>query len=268
MRTFSRAAPRRPLDRRVGRVPHTKAMCRLRALVLMGTAAVAVSGVVRAATDSPGEQVSASGGSTPPARPAPPDRAPVITRIETGDPVVFLTIDDGHTRSPELVEALGELGVPVTLFLVDQPIARGADFFRSLPGAVVEAHGQTHTSLRGLPEHRQRAEICGNAGTIERAFGRRPMLFRPPYGNYDQATRQAAASCGMAAVVLWEATVDGGRISHRHVPELRPGDIVLLHFRPRLVDELRLVVERIEAAGLRVGLLEEYLVPETLSEPG
>lgn len=245
-------------------------MCRLRALVLAGTVTVTLTGVVSVATERPTGPASASGAlATTTTRPPSTIRplvttgglAPVITRVETTDPVVFLTIDDGHTRSPELPGVLRELDVPATLFLNDGPVARGAAFFRSLPDTVVESHTQSHADLRGLPEARQRAEICGNADTVARAFGRRPLLFRPPYGNYDDATRRAAAACGMAAVVLWEETVDGDTLRFRHTRRVRPGDIVLLHFRPGLAEELRQVVRRIEAAGLRIALLEDYLVP-------
>jgi peptidoglycan/xylan/chitin deacetylase (PgdA/CDA1 family) len=260
------ATPWRLLD---ARVPRSRSARRLRALVLAGTVTIALSGLVGTASEPPGERASATGQATTTTRPpstihplpSTPGLAPVVTRVPTTDPVVFLTIDDGTTRSPETAEALDELGLPTTLFLNDRPIEQGAGFFRSLPNTVVEAHTQTHTDLRGLPEDRQRAEICGNADTAQRAFGRRPVLFRPPYGNYDDATRRAAAACGMATLVLWGVTVDGSRMSFRETPELRPGDIVLMHFRPQLAAELRIVTERIEAARLRIALLEDYLVP-------
>jgi peptidoglycan/xylan/chitin deacetylase (PgdA/CDA1 family) len=262
------ATPWQLLD---ARVPRSRPARRLRAVVLAGTATIAVTGLVSAASQPPnGERASATGQTSttttrPPSTihplPSTPGLAPVVTRVPTTDPVVFLTIDDGTTRAPEVVETLAELAVPTSLFLNDGPIEQGAAFFRSLPAAVVEAHTQTHAGLRGQPEDRQRAEICGNADTAERAFGRRPQLFRPPYGNYDEATRRAAAACGMAAIVLWEETVNGSTMSFRGIQELRPGDIVLMHFRPQLPSELRIVTERIEAAGLRVALLEDYLVP-------
>jgi peptidoglycan/xylan/chitin deacetylase (PgdA/CDA1 family) len=261
------------------RVPRSRPARRLRALVLLAAATIAVSGLVSAASRGPGERAGATGQAqttTTTTRPpttifplvSEPGLAPVVTRVPTTDRVVFLTIDDGNTRSPEVAQVLDELGVPTSLFLLDGPIERGAGFFRSLPGAVVESHTQTHIDLRGLPEARQRAEICGNADTAQRAFDRRPVLFRPPYGNYDDATRRAAAACGMAAVVLWEETVDGSRMSYRTSPWLRPGDIVLLHFRPQLAAELRIVLRRIEAAGLRPALLEDYLAPSGPSETG
>jgi peptidoglycan/xylan/chitin deacetylase (PgdA/CDA1 family) len=183
--------------------------------------------------------------------------APVITRVETTDPVVFLTIDDGHSRNPVVRAALEELGVPVSLFLLDGPVQADAGFFRRLPDAVVESHTRTHTDLTALPEEAQRAEICGNADTLERAFGRRPVLFRPPYGAYNEATTRAAADCGMAAIVLWEVGVSGADVAFRTTPQLRRGDILLMHFRPSFVTELRVLADRAREAGLRFALLED-----------
>lgn len=251
------------------RVPRSQAARRLRALVLAGTLTMTLSGLVSVTSERTGRSGSAAAASTTTTRPPSTleplvtvdGLAPVITRVATTDPVVFLTIDDGHTRSPELAEVLAGLDVPTTLFLNDGPVTRDAGFFRSLPGATVESHTRSHTDLRGLPEPAQRAEICGNADTIAGAFGRRPVLFRPPYGNHDDATRRAAAACGMAALVLWEETVNGGTVSYRSTPRLRAGDIVLFHFRPGLAGELHQTIRRIEAAGLRVARLEDYLVP-------
>jgi hypothetical protein len=71
-------------------------------------------------------------------------------------------------------------------------------------------------------------------------------------------TRQAARACGMRAVVEWSAAMDGGELTVRG-GRLGPGDIVLLHFRPTLASDLALLLDKIRAAGLTVGRLEDYL---------
>jgi peptidoglycan/xylan/chitin deacetylase (PgdA/CDA1 family) len=196
--------------------------------------------------------------------PAEPGLAPVITRVETNDPVVFLTIDDGLTRLPEGLAAFEQLGMPASLFLINEPIETDPEFFRSLPGTLVEAHTRTHANLTGLSQEKQEAEICANADTIERIYGRRPVLFRPPGGSYNEATRRAAAACGMRAIVIWEENVNWDVIGFRSVQHFRPGDIILMHFRPQFVEELNVIRQRIDEAGLRFALLEDYLAPETV----
>jgi len=196
--------------------------------------------------------------------PAAPAVAPVITRVETTDPVVFLTIDDGVTRSDEARRAFADLGIPASLFLVDGPVEQAGAWFAGLPGTLVESHSRTHPDMRTLSETAQRDQICGNADLIEATYGRRPVLFRPPYGGYDAATQRAAAACGMRALVLWQETVNGDVVGFREVPQFRPGDIILMHFRPTFVQELQVIRDRVEDAGLRFALLEDYLAPDTV----
>lgn len=222
---------------------------------------------------SEGSESEAAGTTTttsPPVTIAPltsdPGLAPVITRVETTDPVVFLTIDDGWTREPEALAAFEEAGIPATLFLLDPPIMEDADFFRSMPDTLVEGHTQSHVDLTTVSQEEQRAEICGNANTIDRILGRRPVLFRPPYGNHNEATVRAAAECGMDAIVLWEQSLDGDAVSYRSETRLRPGDIILMHFRANFVEELHTAIRHAEAAGLEFALLEDYIAPESVPD--
>lgn len=231
-------------------------------------------GIDGAAGDDSGEEAAGPAGTTtteplpPPATIRPllqePGLAPVITRVETNDPVVFLTIDDGLTRDPAGLAEFRKLGMPASLFLINEPIHEDPEFFRAMPGTLVEAHTQTHTNLTTLSEEAQRQEICGNADLIERTYARRPVLFRPPGGSYNEATRRAAAACGMRAVVLWQENVNWDVVGFREVPHFRPGDIILMHFRPQLIQELNVIKRRVTEAGLRFALLEDYLAPKTV----
>jgi hypothetical protein len=72
----------------------------------------------------------------------------------------------------------------------------------------------------------------------------------------------------MVAIVLWEVSVSGADVTFRTTPQLRPGDILLMHFRPSFVSELRALADRAREAGLRFALLEDYLVPDSVDESG
>lgn len=241
-------------------------LARLVRVGLVVTVAAVVADMIDGDASEPSAARVASVATPMTIRPLPPvaGRVPVITRVDTTDPVVFLTIDDGHARSDSALTAFEEAGVPATLFLLNGPIAANADFFLGMSATLVESHTTTHPDLRTLSEEGQRAEICDNADAIENAFGRRPVLFRPPFGAYDEATRRSAAACGMRAMVLWEQTVSGDVIGFRHQRRFRAGDIILMHLGPTFVEELRLITERVAQAGLRFALLEDYLVPESV----
>ncbi|MEW9549325.1 polysaccharide deacetylase family protein [Nonomuraea sp. NPDC050783] len=205
---------------------------------------------------------------------------PVISSIPTSRKVVFLTIDDGWEQDPGFVQQVRDQRIPVTVFAMRDAVeAKGApdqaggtaryvgagkwDYFRRLrdAGAPIESHTLTHPDLRTLSAAAQRREICGSARLIGRELGARPTLFRPPFGSYNTDTLRAAKSCGMTAVLLWTATVQpGGKIAYQ-VPDkrLRPGDILLLHFRPDLARDFRVLVRKIERRGYRFGNLHAYL---------
>jgi hypothetical protein len=63
---------------------------------------------------------------------------------------------------------------------------------------------------------------------------------------------------------LWQEHVNGGVVGFREVLHFRPGDIILMHFRPSFVQELHVIRDRVQEAGLHFALLEDYLVPDTV----
>lgn len=186
--------------------------------------------------------------------------APVLTTINTKQPVVFLGIDDGAYKGPEVVTLLKKYNIKATLFLADAFIHSDPQFFTQIQGAVIEDHTTTHDlKLATKSLAYQQQEICSMADTEQKYYGRRPILFRPPGGAYTQTTRQAAANCGMRAVVNWIAKANGGSMQYQIGNKLRPGDIVLMHFRPEFKQDLEAFVAAETVAGLHTELLEDWL---------
>ena len=186
--------------------------------------------------------------------------APVIYKVPISQPVVFLTIDDGFTRDPLVVDYLRTMHLPVTVFLLTAAGRQAPDYFRSLQaaGATIQDHTMTHPRLPRLPFAAQKKELCESASDDARTYGARPTLMRPPYGLENHVTQAAAAACGLKAVVEWTAVAASGRLTVIG-GRLQPGYIIILHFTPSLLGDLRMAVAAIEAAGLTVGRLESYL---------
>jgi peptidoglycan/xylan/chitin deacetylase (PgdA/CDA1 family) len=187
----------------------------------------------------------------------------VVKQIATADRVVFVTIDDGWTRDPAVLSFLAAHHVAVTAFVVGREARADPGYWRALvaQGGLVEDHTDTHPNLARLPLEAQVAQICGPLDDDQRLFGRRPTLFRPPYGSMDADTVVAAGRCGLSAVVLWDATVDHGRFRRATAGPLSPGDIVLLHWTPRLARDLQVLTSVLDRSGLHAALLEDYLRP-------
>ncbi|GHH78655.1 hypothetical protein GCM10018793_29710 [Streptomyces sulfonofaciens] len=193
---------------------------------------------------------------------------PVVTRIPTRDKVVFLTIDDGQDKDPDLIRMMADLKVPYTAFLTDDLISGDYRYFAAMRehGVVLDNHTLHHGYLRGMGRVRQQREICGMQDVLERRYGSRPELFRPPYGSYDRTTLEAAESCGIKAVLLWSEEAFADRMEYRGKGGvLHPGDIILTHFRGRrewrgtMPDMVRNLLRTVTAQGYAVARLEDYL---------
>ncbi len=57
---------------------------------------------------------------------------PTVSRIATSDPVVFVTIDDGWTRSPAAYDAIRQRGWPVTSFVLPEPLRADPNYFTTI----------------------------------------------------------------------------------------------------------------------------------------
>ncbi|GAA3866982.1 polysaccharide deacetylase family protein [Saccharothrix violaceirubra] len=198
------------------------------------------------------------------APPAVDGLAPIVRRIETDKPYVFITIDDGAVRHPAALELIRLSGVRPTLFLNTKHVEGDVPYFRAFQdraGARVHGHTTDHPNLQGQGYAFQHREICENTDYIGAQMGKRPTLFRPPFGNYDQTTRKAAADCGIAALVLWTAAVNDGVVQFQAGGKLNPGDIVLMHFRQTFVEDWLAFLNRAKQDGLTPVLLDDFLSP-------
>ena len=189
--------------------------------------------------------------------------APVITKIETKHPVVFLTIDDGNIKTPESVKLMAEYDYPASLFLTRDTVADNPAFFNAFKaqGSLIENHTVTH-NINMVRQWGYQQQVNDMVGMQEYAFqhyGRRPTLFRPPGGAYSNVMRQAVADAGMKAIVTWEAKANAGKMDYQVGNSLRPGDIVLMHFRAEFAADLAAFRAAQLAAGLEVVLLEDFL---------
>ncbi|MFE3737291.1 polysaccharide deacetylase family protein [Streptomyces sp. NPDC059134] len=193
---------------------------------------------------------------------------PVFTTVPVKDRVVFLTMDDGSEKDPDLLRMMTELKIPYTAFLSDYVINDDYGYFKRMQdrGVTIQNHTLNHPYLPGLSYEEQRTEICDQQDKLGKRYGKRPTLFRPPYGNYNHDTLRAAKSCGVRAVPLWSAEAYPDHMEWREWDrDLHPGDIVLTHFRGRedwkgtMPDMIRHAMKVITDKGYAVARLEDYV---------
>ncbi|MGW0748210.1 polysaccharide deacetylase family protein [Streptomyces sp. NPDC002587] len=203
---------------------------------------------------------------------AAPGRVPVVDRIPVpaGEKTVFLTFDDGAEKDPEFLKMAADLKLPISMFLTDSVASPDYGHFEKLrdngSASTINNHTLTHPNLRTLSYAAQKHEICGQQERLEKRFGHRPPLFRPPFGNYNDDTLRAASECGVSSLVLWRVSMQINNFQYAEGSALKPGDIVLAHFRGpselKGTTETQMtarMLQRIQEQGYRIGRLEDYL---------
>ncbi|MFF2656934.1 polysaccharide deacetylase family protein [Kitasatospora sp. NPDC058032] len=216
----------------------------------------------------------------PPAPPAPADKpvklqrtgqVPVFSEVRTTDKVVFVTIDDGAEKDPKFVEMLTDLKVPVSMFLTRDIVKDDYGYFKRLQALGNHVHNHTvdHAQLSKVTPEKQKSEVCEAQAALTQQYGTPPLLFRPPYGDgaNTPTLNTAVQQCGPRAIVLWRESMQIHDMQYQAADKkLRPGDIVLAHFRgPKdlkgetMTQMFGELLARIQEQGFAVARLEDYV---------
>ena len=194
------------------------------------------------------------------------DDVEVFYSVKTQDPVYFITIDDGFfddAAGQRALKVIQDNRIPVTTFLTESVLSESTnDYFMDATayGGSIQNHSVKHGSF-AVPATDVKWEICTAQEALEKRFGSRPWMLRPPYGAAANEPHVAAAAehCGVNRIVMWNVLVDENEVQYVAAP-LKPGDIVLFHWNdPSLAEGLEQVLKLGREQGLTPAPLEDYL---------
>ena len=170
--------------------------------------------------------------------------------IRSGSPTckaIAFTFDmcpvrDGAGYDAPLIETLISKRIPATFFLSGRWIATHEAEVQALlavPFFEIGTHGQVHAHLPMVDADRQRKEIQGPVTLLQTRYGRRAPLFRPPYGEYNDATVEIARALGLR-FILWNAVsgdpdpqLSRTRMVDNLKATVRDGSIIVFHANGR-----------------------------------
>jgi peptidoglycan/xylan/chitin deacetylase (PgdA/CDA1 family) len=138
-------------------------------------------------------------------------------------------------------------------------------------GDVIGNHTEDHPALAQLSMHDQREQLTEQTARVEFVGGHPPVLFRPPYGSFNQITLRELKALHML-MVLWSTDTDDFRqpgvetIVANALEGAHPGAIILMHDgggnRQQTIAALPQIIQGIQAKGLRLVTVPELLKDE------
>ena len=195
----------------------------------------------------------------------------VFSHLPMTDKVVFVTIDDGIEKDPKFIQMVKDFKIPITISLADVLIRDDYAYFEKLheTGYVsIQNHTVTHPlHMPGLSASRQLDEISGQQEKLHREYGARPYIFRPPGGNYDATTIDSVSKAGLKGLMLWKEAMEITDMKYQtSAHTLKPGDIILCHFRgpaqlhgETMVHMMIHLYKHIQAQGFTVADVTKYV---------
>jgi peptidoglycan/xylan/chitin deacetylase (PgdA/CDA1 family) len=162
-----------------------------------------------------------------------------VTRIETNQPNLALTFDDGPDRrhTPRLLDILAERGVKATFYVVGRAAAYSPHIIQRMvaEGHEIGNHSWSHPVMSGYSRNAIQKEILRTNQAVFDASGLVPKTFRPPYGAFQMHQRFALMQDLNMPTVLWSVDPEDWRYPGRQyitdfiTRRSQPGSIVLTH---------------------------------------
>jgi peptidoglycan/xylan/chitin deacetylase (PgdA/CDA1 family) len=175
---------------------------------------------------------------------------------------VFLTFDDGphpeHTA--KVLDILKHENAAAAFFLNGRNVLLHPGIAERIrvEGHSIGSHGHSHCRLDWRKRGLVFSEIGGADTAIEKATGRKPVFFRPPYGRFDPRFRGWMRESGHT-LVMWSLMagdflgMDAGTLVERILRSMHPGAVVVLHDghprAPAMISALPELIRRLRAAG-------------------
>lgn len=123
-----------------------------------------------------------------------------IYSVETKKPQVALTFDAawGNEDMAEILKILDAHDVKVTFFVTGGWVKNFPEDVKKILAAGHELgnHGENHKHMSQLTNKEIKEEMMALHNRVEELTGYKMFLFRPPYGDYDNAVVKTSYQCG------------------------------------------------------------------------
>lgn len=189
--------------------------------------------------------------------------------VEEDEKKVSISFDAawGNEQTDTLLNILDEKKVKSTFFLVGAWVDKYPDSVKDIAkrGHDVGNHSDTHAHLPQLTDEGIKKELVDCNEKVKKLTGKSPVLFRPPYGDYNNNVVNVTNSINMYCVQWDIDSLDWKDPSPQQMVEriknnLKNGSIILMHNGAKNTPEaLPMIIDAIKGEGYDIVPISQLL---------
>ncbi len=176
----------------------------------------------------------------------------------------------GNEDTQNLIDILKERNIRTTFFVVGEWVDKYPESVKALSDAGHEVmnHSADHPHMTQISIEDMKKQLNNCGDKIEAITGRKPDLFRPPYGDYNNDVVGTARECGYYTIQWSIDSLDwkdlsADEIYNRVVPKAEPGAIILFHNAAKHTPEaLPKILDALIEQGYEVVPISELIMRE------
>ncbi len=195
-----------------------------------------------------------------------------IYAVETNSNKVGISFDAawGADKTESIIEILNDRGVKATFFLVGFWAEEHPELVKKIDEAGFEIglHSNTHADFATLSAEQVRSELEANIQILSNITGKKPTLFRFPYGSYTDSAIKVCEELGLTCIqwsvdsLDWKG-ISAKEISSRVLTKAQSGSLCLFHNNSdHILDALPIVLDGLKNKGFNVCNIGDVLYKE------
>jgi polysaccharide deacetylase family sporulation protein PdaB len=200
------------------------------------------------------------------------DKKLPIYCVETEEKVLAISFDAayGDQYTPEILDILDKYNVKTTFFLVGFWIDKYPDMLEKIHrrGHEIGNHSSTHPQMSKLTVEEIKKELITTGDKIKAVTGKDPILFRPPFGDYNNRLVETARELGYYTIQWDVDSLDWKEfgvepVVDRVLSRVGKGSIVLFHNNAKYVTQfLPIILDRLTREGYKIVPISKLILKD------
>ncbi|MGE4282217.1 MAG: polysaccharide deacetylase family protein [Clostridia bacterium] len=196
-----------------------------------------------------------------------------IYSVDRQDKTIAISFDAawGNEDTEDLIRILDQYNVKTTFFVVGGWVDKYPESVKALSDAGHEVmnHSNTHPHMTQLSIDKMKEELKKCDDKIEAITGKKPFLFRPPYGDYNDKVVQTCREMGHYTIQWDVDSLDWKELGVEAVIErvtkrVKDGSIVLFHNAAKYTPAaLPKIIEMLQKDGYKIVPISELIYRES-----